>query len=434
MFCKHCGKKISDDAVFCNFCGAKIEHTPETAKISAKKSETESTLNEESKVQQSSATQSQPEMERIQPEQKEKSVSEVVLPAQVKGFLDPSRLKGNVYPVEASGEELAQKTLKEYYFKPDFYKSAGLGRLKTGRQFFWELVGISLVTLLFFPRWVALLEILCGVGWYYYTYKTYVYNPGVMSMAETPHYLPTGMSQADAEQRIQNALLNQGISVERQNDTLMVEGVYPLCVENGTFHIGFPEDTVSSQKSNYCNRLAELNIEAARALFPERMQQPLLPAVETRTVYKTTERIVQVGMIVFAFILMFGAIGLWETPADQIQDTYWEDFSSTKSLGEAFNQNYKNVKWEDGTIYDEPYVQFSGMVPTSTANIHVQILFGYDEETEVFQLDSGYINEQPVTDYTTQQLMQYGYDGDKEALVNSILAEGIVQGLFDAII
>ena len=50
MFCKHCGKKISDDAVFCNFCGAKIEHTPETAKISAKKSETESTLNEESKV------------------------------------------------------------------------------------------------------------------------------------------------------------------------------------------------------------------------------------------------------------------------------------------------------------------------------------------------------------------------------------------------
>ena len=35
MYCKHCGKEIPNDAVFCCYCGKKLDDTPAGSEISA---------------------------------------------------------------------------------------------------------------------------------------------------------------------------------------------------------------------------------------------------------------------------------------------------------------------------------------------------------------------------------------------------------------
>ena len=173
---------------------------------------------------------------------KELLETEVVPDAEMKGFLNPEALKNLEYPVQPVSVETLQKSLSQYYFEADFRQSLKLGKLYTGKEVFWILPAFQILTLLFFPLGVAVFEILTTVAVYGLLYYSAVYYPGMIHMARTPHFLPTGMTVETARDRICAALQREASVGMAENGQILVDGKYPLNVEAGTFHIDFPEN------------------------------------------------------------------------------------------------------------------------------------------------------------------------------------------------
>ena len=359
--------------------------------------------------------------------------AEVVPNTEMKGCLNPEALKNSEFPVKSVSAETLQKSLSQYYFEPDFRQGLKLGKLYTGKEVFWILPTFQILTLLFCPLGVAVLEILTTVAVYGLLYYGAVYYPGMIHMARTPHFLPTGMTEETARDRICAALQREASVVMAENGQILVDGKYPLSVEAGTFHIDFPENIGQNHRNLHLKKLAQWNAIAAGALFPERVQQPILPVLEGRTRYKIGEMVNHIGCVLVGCVLLVylvGGLEIFRTPADFIQDTYWEQYSETVSLGQAFEQNYKRTSWEDRTIGQDTYVLFSGVIRTSISNLNVEILYEYDDENEIFYLDCASINDIEVSNLTAAALMQYGYDGDAESLLQSILAESFLDAIF----
>lgn len=367
-------------------------------------------------------------------EWKEVITAEKIPPAEVRGYLDPKRIARADFPVWAPDWEKHRTALREYFFEPDFFKTARLGNLVVGKRVFWILSAILLVTVCFLPIWLIPLEAAAAAAVYYLAYYVGMYYPGLVNMACVPHFLPVGITEQDAANRIVSALRQKGISVEEREGRFWIEATYPLCFQDGGFHIDFPAGTQENHKSDHFKKLAVFNATAARALFPERMYQPLLPMADVPTRYPLWERIIQIIYVAGAALLVLGVLvsgGWFNTPADDIQKTYW-DYSAAWTIGEAFQRNYQNALWEDYTVNGGPGVKFSGDASTEMGDIQVTILFSYDEQEDRFSLEKGAVNQTWVSYGTVQDLMKFGYDGDTEDLVSSILAEGIFQGLMDA--
>lgn len=367
-------------------------------------------------------------------EWKEVITTEKILPAEVRGYLDPKRIARTDFPVWQPDWEKYKTALREYFFEPDFFKTAQLGKFVVGKRVFWIFSALLVVTFCFLPVWLIPLEVAAAALVYYLVYYVGMYYPGLVNMACVPHFLPVGVTEEDAANRIVSTLCQKGIPAEKREECFWIEGTYPLRFQDGGFHIGFPEDTQENHKSDHFKKLSVLNAAAASALFPERMHQPLLPMADVPTKYPLWERIIQIVYLVISTLLVLGTLvsgGLFNTPADDIQSTYW-DYSSTRTLGEAFNQNYQNTLWEDCTVNGGPGVKFSGDVSTYMGDIEVTILFSYDEQADEFSLEKGSVNQTWVSYDTVQDLMKFGYDGDTDELASNILAEGIFQGLMNA--
>ena len=364
---------------------------------------------------------------------KELLETEAVPSAEMKGFLNPEALKASEYPVKSVSAEALQKSLSQYYFELDFRQGLKLGKLYTGKEVFWILPVFQILTLLFCPLGVAVLEILTTVAVYGLLYYGAVYYPGMIHMARTPHFLPVSMTEEAARDRICAALQRETSVEMAESGQILVDGKYPLNVEAGTFHIDFPEDIGQNHRNLHLKKLAQWNAAAARVLFPERVQQPILPVVEGRTRYKIGETFSHIGCVLVGCALLVylaGGLEMFRTPADSIQDTYWEQYSETEPLGEAFERNYKRTSWENRTIGEDAYVLFSGVIRTSISNLNVEILYEYDDESGMFYVDSASVNDIEVSNLTAAALMQYGYDGDEELLLQSILAESILDAIF----
>lgn len=359
----------------------------------------------------------------------------------VQGYLSEKNFPAVLQPAEPIAFSRGGTVLHGYFFEPDFFSTGFLRRLVTGKKYFAEFLLLAVIAIvssyLYGADWFTLSVFIFAV----YRAATcalryvLVYYPGLVSMACSPHDLPEGVTEEDAALCICTALRQEG-NLKEADGQLLVDGQFPLVVRQGTFHVDFPANVDPQRKSDYFKPLARWNAKAAAALYPDRMKQPLLPILHLRTEMSLGERMTQwaaAAGIVLMLLMLVVYGDLFRTPATDIQDTYWE-YSSTQSLGEAFERNFSGGDWEDYTYYGEPYIRFSGAVHAGLLDLYVQIQFRYSEEEESFYLEGATVNDQAVSYTTTQALMQYGFDGDVDELFSSLLAEGIYQGLINALL
>ena len=365
-----------------------------------------------------------------------KALAENVEPVEFKGYLDPARISRTSYPVEPKCGHFAQTSLNQYYFKPEVSVAKQLGKLVVGRDYFWVILETSAMLLLLFPGYITMLSLIITWAGYQSMYYYWLYYPGIVSMAKTPHFLPVGMSPDTARERVCSELKTMGVPLTEENGQILVENQYPLTITDKAFHVDMPEKDIENHRSQHLKRLSELNIMAAKALFPDRMTNPILPVTEDKTHYTAGEKIRHITLVVFCIIIVafLGMLtGAWSTPAKMIQSSIWEDYSATQTLGDAFEENFKRTQWEDISYGDEKYIEFSGYIPATAATVDVKvtILFLYDEELEQFSVDSATIDDELVPGYVAGALMKFGYDGNLEELLGAIVGTELVSSMIN---
>ncbi len=124
---------------------------------------------------------------------------------------------------------------------------------------------------------------------------------------------------------------------------------------------------------------------------------------------------------------------LLSTPEMDLRNSVWPGYSETQTLGEGFGANFKHRDWNSYEADGQTMISFSGTVDFSDraydasaligkTQIQVRLLFSVQETDDgrQFSLESVEIDGDDVYMDEAMAVMQFGFDGDKEALLQTL--------------
>lgn len=135
-----------------------------------------------------------------------------------------------------------------------------------------------------------------------------------------------------------------------------------------------------------------------------------------------------VAFIVLAVALIeLVAFGMhYNSALGALQRSTWDNYSTTQTLGEAFDQNFDDGKWSSQKTGDGTLAVFTGVMDLSeegigTGEVRFEFEITKSEDYYYFQLERVAVDGEYLPDEYEAAMLRYGFDGDLTALGMALL-------------
>ena len=109
-----------------------------------------------------------------------------------------------------------------------------------------------------------------------------------------------------------------------------------------------------------------------------------------------------------------------------LQRSTWDNYSTTQTLGEAFDEHFENGKWDSEKTEDGTLAVFTGVmdltaIGSDKVDVRFEFLITESEDYYYYSLERVVANNQVMPDEYAMPLFQYGFDGDAMTLLMSLV-------------
>lgn len=103
----------------------------------------------------------------------------------------------------------------------------------------------------------------------------------------------------------------------------------------------------------------------------------------------------------------------------------WENYSTTQTLGEAFDEHFENGKWDSEKTEDGTLAVFTGVMDLTeegigTGEVRFEFEITKSDDYYYFQLERVAVDGEYLPDEYEAAMLQYGFDGDLMALAMAL--------------
>lgn len=104
----------------------------------------------------------------------------------------------------------------------------------------------------------------------------------------------------------------------------------------------------------------------------------------------------------------------------------WDNYSTTQTLGEAFDEHFENGKWDSEKTEDGTLAVFTGVmdltaIGSDKVDVRFEFLITESEDYYYYSLERVVANDQVMPDEYAMPLFKYGFDGDAMTLLMSLV-------------
>ena len=133
--------------------------------------------------------------------------------------------------------------------------------------------------------------------------------------------------------------------------------------------------------------------------------------------------LVIVGIVAVAVALLMWFLLSLTDPVANLKDSIWDGYDSSRTIGEAFEENFTDTSWTHYEIDGFDYIRFCGTIESEYGDSYVEINFSVTEFDDYyhFQVVDALMDGTYLSDAEISALMQYGFDGDLEQMVSSMM-------------
>lgn len=404
MFCKYCGKELEDRSSFCKYCGkAQLTAYAEPAKP-------------EQNTQLTAAS------DKLQNAVKSSAHLAV---GKLQNAVQPERRAQFIHHLKATCRLLSL---------------AGWASLVIG-VLLAALTVIALLTSIFtlnlsFLMGAGIFAI--GAAWCYIFGVHQFWNAAAIEDNLTIR-LPKGKDDAAWLVHIRDNFNFEGATLtEQQPENALVyllnDAQMHLTAENGVLRIAVKHSKrFNSARSGGHWELDESfsadNLKCALALFVQGQPLPDNFAQEQKKKHKDkvgkVKKGIVIGTIATLLLVLIVSVIPFSDPVASLKDTRWSQFNTTEqTIGEAFNNNFEDPSWSEYDIGKKHYIKFTGMIDADDYGMSTaEINFLVEEEGDkyLFTIDDVYLGGVYLSDYEMSALMEYGFTGDVQELISTIL-------------
>ena len=416
MKCNHCGKELADGSRFCKYCGKPQAEPTSDAQGEASAQAAAS----EEKAAAPVALAQQPAMAAVQP-------APAAAPAQ---GAQAARSGGSpVPPVKVTfGQQ----------FRALFIAFSGTGGLAPAMIFgvlglllaLAALGGDSIVALL------SALLLLAAASEYIFSGHQFWRAAGIECGLQLT--LPAGRTDAEWLAHIRDGFSYEGATRQDSEDENAV--VYrmektPMCVtvQNGVLLIKVTHTDrfhfFDTGRSELKESMAADDLLCALAYY---LRGEALPADFAQRQKIRHKDKVNKGKIVAFIALAVALIELvafgmhYNSALGALQRSTWDNYSTTQTLGEAFDEHFENGKWDSEKTEDGTLAVFTGVmdltaIGSDKVDVRFEFLITESEDYYYYSLERVVANNQVMPDEYAMPLFQYGFDGDAMTLLMSLV-------------
>lgn len=419
MKCNHCGKELADGSRFCKYCGK-----PQAEPTSAAQGEASAqAAASEEKAAASAALAQQPAMSAVPTAQPAPAAA----PAQ--GAQTAQSGGSPVPPVKVTfGQQ----------FRALFIAFSGTGGLAPAMIF--GVLGLLLaLAALGGDSIVALLSailLLAAASEYIFSGHQFWRAAGIECGLQLT--LPAGRTDAEWLAHIRDGFSYEGAARQDSEDENAV--VYrmektPMCVtvQNGVLRIKVTHTgrfhLFDTGRSELKESMAADDLLCALAYY---LRGEALPADFAQRQKIRHKDKVNKGKIVAFIALAVALIELvalgtrYDSALGALQRSTWDNYSTTQTLGEAFDQNFDDGKWSSQKTGDGTLAVFTGVMDLSeegigTGEVRFEFEITKSEDYYYFQLERVAVDGEYLPDEYEAAMLRYGFDGDLMALGMALL-------------
>ena len=417
MKCNHCGKELADGSRFCKYCGNPQAEPTSDAQGEASAQAAAS----EEKAAAPAALAQQPAMAAVQP-------APAAAPAQ--GAQAAQSGGSPVPPVKVTfGQQ----------FRALFIAFSGTGGLAPAMIF--GVLGLLLaLAALGGDSIVALLSailLLAAASEYIFSGDQFWRAAGIECGLQLT--LPAGRTDAEWLAHIRDGFSYEGAARQDSEDEnaidyLMGKAQMRVTAQDGVLRIGVTHGKrFRSARSGGGWELKEsfaaddLLCALAYDLRGEALPTDFVKSQKKRHKDKVgkVETAICVAFIALCLVLlawpMFsgGALGA-------LRRSTWDNYSTTQTLGEAFDEHFENGKWDSEKTEDGTLAVFTGVmdltaIGSDKVDVRFEFLITESEDYYYYSLERVVANDQVMPDEYAMPLFQYGFDGDAMTLLMSLV-------------
>ena len=419
MKCNHCGKELADGSRFCKYCG---KPQAEPTSVTQGEASAQDAASEE-KAAAPVALAQQPAMAAVQP-------APAAAPAQ--GAQAAQSGGSPVPPVKVTfGQQ----------FRALFIAFSGTGGLAPAM-----IVGV--LGLLIAPAALGgdstdALFLLCSAILLLAAASEYILRghqfwraAGIECGLQLT--LPAGRTDAEWLAHIRDGFSYEGATRQDSEDENAV--VYrmektPMCVtvQNGVLLIKVTHTDrfhfFDTGRSELKESMAADDLLCALAYY---LRGEALPADFAQRQKIRHKDKVNKGKIVAFIALAVALIELvafgmhYNSALGALQRSTWDNYSTTQTLGEAFDQNFDDGKWSSQKTGDGTLAVFTGVMDLSeegigTGEVRFEFEITKSEDYYYFQLERVAVDGEYLPDEYEAAMLRYGFDGDLMALGMALL-------------